>query len=250
MIDLFLQFDISLYSVLLLCGVLFTMHMQKATESYSGKFFRWLVSVNIYMLIFEIVSWQFDGLPGQFNWYANYISNWLFGWSTPIITCVWASYIDYQMFGSVDRLRKRWFYIYPVVANTILFIINFFSPIVFSVSPDNVYAREPFMWMIIVINTATLFYICWMGYQNRHTIQREIGFVLIMFVAFPAVAAAIQVMVYGAFILWPMMAVTLVITYIFLETVSSSKDYLTGVYSRNRVDQYIDLLLAQGKSLV
>jgi len=244
MIELFLKFDISFFSVLMLLLILGTMGQRKDTMSYSSRLFRRLIFVNIFMLMLEIVSWKFDMKPGRFNWYANYISNMLFAWSTPMITCVWASYIDYRIFGSAERLRSRWFYIQPLLANTVLIIINLMVPIIFSVSQTNVYAREPFMWLIVLINSIALLYLCYLAYKNRATIQKEVVFMILLFVLLPAITAGLQVMIYGVFILWPMMAVIIVVTYIFLETTSTSNDYLTGLFSRVRVDEYIDYLLS------
>ena len=244
MMELFLKFDINFFSVVMLLLIVMIMSQRRDTMSYSSRLFKMLIIVNIYMLLLEVVSWQFDTLPGSFNWYANYMSNMIFAWSTPLITCVWACYMDYRMFGSVERLKRRLFYSHPIIANTVLIIINLFTPLVFSVSVDNVYAREPGMWLIVLINSMTLFYICYLAYANRSMIQRRIIYVVLMFVCLPAIAAGLQVMLYGVFIMWPMMAVTLVITYIYLETASTSFDYLTGLYSRLRLDEYIDYMIS------
>ncbi len=66
----------------------------------------------------------------------------------------------------------------------------------------------------------------------------------------PAIAAFIQVLYFGIFILWPMMAVSVVLTYIFLETISTSKDYLTGLINRKRMDDYLDFLLRVNKPFI
>lgn len=49
--------------------------------------------------------------------------------------------------------------------------------------------------------------------------------------------------------MWPTMAIALVITYIFLETISTSREYLTVLFSRNRVNEYIDYMLSMKKSV-
>ncbi len=248
MIEFFLKFDINFFSVILLMLIVLIMSQRRDTMSYSSRLFKLLIFVNIYMLIMEVVSWKFDMLTGTFNWYANYMSNMVFGWSTPMITCVWASYIDYRMFGSMERLKRRWYYIHPMIANTVLFAINVFTPIIFSVNSENVYSRESYMWLIVLINSATLFYICHLAYTNRSVIQRRIIYAVLMFVFLPAITAGLQVVLYGVFVLWPMMAVTLVITYIYLETASTSFDYLTGLYSRLRVDEYIDYMIGTNQA--
>lgn len=246
--DTFLKFDISLLAIFLLLAVFFTIKSKKDTVSSSAKIFQKLIWINIYMLIMEIASWQFDQKPGMFNWYANYISNMIFAWSTPLITCMWSAYIDYHMFKSIERLKKRWFYFQPMIINTIFIIINLFTPFIFSVDKNNVYTREPFMWLIVVLNTIILIYMWYLAYTNKERINREIILAMLIFVLIPSIAAVIQVLVYGAFILWPIMSVTIVVAYIFLETISTSKDYLTGLLCRHRVDDYIDYYINTRKN--
>lgn len=246
MIAIFLKFDIHFFSAFLLLVVFTTMQIRHDNVSYSSKLFQRLIWINILMLVLEVLSWQFDQKPGVFNWYANYLSNMFFMWLVPLITCVWASYIDYHMFGSIERLRKRWYYSHVMIANSLLVLVNLFYPVAFKVSSQNVYSREPWMWLIVVMNAMVLLYFCVLAYNMRAKIQRELIFVMLLYVTIPSLAAIVQVSIYGAFIMWPTMAVTIVFTYIFLETVSTSKDYLTGLMSRLRVDKYIDLLLGSG----
>lgn len=244
----FLKFDISFFSILLLLIVLITMKTRKDTLSSSNKLFKKLIWINIFMLVLEIISWQFDRKPGKFNWYANYISNMLFAWSTPLITCIWVSYIDYHIYKSIERLKRRWFYFQPMIISTLFIIINFFRPFIFSVNDANVYSREPFMWLLVVLNTFLVGFVWYMAYINRKYINKEIIMSILLFIIMPAIAAVVQVLVFGAFILWPMMSITIVITYISMETISTSKDYLTGLISRHRLDNYIDYLIANKKT--
>jgi len=243
----FIKFDISFFSVILLLVIVITIKLRKDTRGTSSRLLQRLIWINIYMLLLEVLSWQFDMKPGTFNWYANYTTNMLFAWSTPMITCAWASYLDYQLYESHERLKKRWFYIHPLIINTIFIVINFFTPFIFSVNAENVYQREPFMWLIVVVNTFAFFYICYLAYKKKESINNEILTVLLMYVFMPVLAAGVQVLVYGAFVMWPTMAITLVITYIFLETVSTSKDYLTGLVSRHRMDDYLEYMLENKK---
>lgn len=236
----FLRFDISLFSVLLLLMMLFVMHLRKETLGISNKFFKRIIWVNIFMLLLEILTWQFDRQAGQMNYYLNYFFNMLFAWSTPLITVTWACYIDYKMFEDLNRLKRRFYYLPITAIVTLLIGLNFLYPLIFSVDAFNVYSREFFMWSLVAINSIVHLHLIYAAYKNRSSIPREIVSAILLFIFVPAITAGFQVLIFGAFILWPMMAVTLVMVYIFLETISTSKDYLTGLFSRFRVDQMVD----------
>lgn len=244
----FLTYDISFISAFLLFILYITIKTKEDTTSTTGRLFQKLIGVNILMLLMEVLSWQFDGKSGQFNWYANYISNMLFAWLTPLITCLWASYIDYHMYHSYARLKRLIFFIHPMIINTLFIIINFFTPFIFSVSADNVYAREPFMWLIVIMNTSVVIYRWVDALRHKDKINREIVIAMLAFILLPAFAAALQVLIYGAFIIWPIMAITIVVSYIYLETISTSKDYLTSLMSRHRVDEHVDYLINNKKT--
>jgi diguanylate cyclase (GGDEF)-like protein len=201
--------------------------------------------MTIFLLALEVLSWKFDRVPGQNA--LNYFFNLSFAWLTSLVTCMFASYIDYHIFGSYERLKKRWFYIQPFIVTGILLIINFFLPIIFSISTDNVYHRESLMILLPIINLITFIYVCYLAYKERAKIKKEVVWVLLLYVLMPAIAAFFQVAFFGVFILWPIMAITVAITYIFLETISTSTDYLTGLLSRHRIDDYLEYMLEHNK---
>lgn len=241
----FIVFDISFISVAFLLIVLMSIRIKKDTLSTSSKLYSRLLLITIFMLFMEFLSWEFNGKPGRFNYYANYLSNLIYEWSLPLIVCAWAAYMDYCMFKSIERLKKRWFYLQPMVVSTVIVVTNIFVPFVFSVDAKNIYHREPFIWVILLAAIITFIYICYLAVKNQKTIEKNIIAAMLLFMILPVISSVIQLFVYGYSVLWPTMAVAVVGTYIFLETISTSKDYLTGLVSRHRVDDYIDYLLRE-----
>lgn len=239
----FLTYDIHLFSLILLSLILVTMRVKGDFRTTSNKLFRRLVIYNMYMLVLEVISWQFDGKSGTFNYYANYISNMLFAWSGPVISCLWVTYIDYHMYRSYDRIKKHFYFLHPMILLTLFMIINLFTPFIFSVNEQNVYSREPFMWLIIVVNSMAVIYKWVDVYRHKKQASKELVTAMMLYILLPAVAAAIQVVVYGAFIVWPIMAITIVLTYFYLDTISTSRDYLTRLMSRQFIDNTIEYLM-------
>lgn len=242
----FLKFDINYLSIFLLVLLYLTMKIRnRVTDSSSRLFFRLLWMI-VFLLALEVLSWLFDSVPGKNT--INYILNFSFAWLTSMVTCMLASYIDYHIYGSYKRLRKRWFYIHPFIITGILLIINVFNPIIFSISVDNVYSREPLMILLPIINISTFIYICYLAYKQRASIKKEVIWAILFYSLIPAIAAFAQVILFGVFILWPIMAIIISLTYIFLETISTSTDYLTGLLSRHRIDAYLEYMLEHNKS--
>jgi len=246
--EFFLKFDINFFSILLLVVLYLTIRLRREATGTSTKLFFRLLWGTVFLLILEVLSWAFDGVPDQNA--LNYFLNLIFAGLTTMITSVLASYMDYQMFGSYNRLKKRWFYLQPFMITVVLLLINLFKPIIFSVSPDNVYSRAPLMVLLPIINVSTFLYISYLAYKHKESIHKEVIWVILIYISMPVVISFVQITLFGAFILWPVMALTVVLTYIFLETISTSKDYLTGLLSRNRIDDYLEYMLEHKKSFI
>jgi len=93
--DLFVRYDVNFFAAFLPLTILVAMHRRRDGFNFSARLFRLLVSVNFSMLILEVLSWEFDGRPGEGLRLANYLTNWIFLWLSPLIVSVWASYIDF-----------------------------------------------------------------------------------------------------------------------------------------------------------
>jgi diguanylate cyclase (GGDEF)-like protein len=83
--------------------------------------------------------------------------------------------------------------------------------------------------------------------KYRDKVNKAIVNTILIFIIIPFVAGCVQGCIMGLFVIWPAMTAAIIITYIFLETVSTSNDYLTSLNSRYRVDYFIDYLLLKGQ---
>ncbi len=235
----FLHYDINFYAMALVASVLGIMHWRRSGSGHAVRLFRGLLTVTLVMLVLEVVSWAFDGRPGDGYRLLNYASNLVYLWLNPLIPCLWASYIDYAIFGSVRRLRRRLYYSHPMVVSTLLVAVQPFWPVLFTVSEANQYARGPAIWVNVASTFAMLVLIIAVAVRNRSRLRDGVVPAIILFISGPAIAVVVQMMVYGALLIWPMMALALVVSYVVLETVTASRDHLTGLSSRLRVEEYV-----------
>ena len=71
--------------------------------------------------------------------------------------------------------------------------------------------------------------------------KRQYGY-LVFFGVFPLIGGIVQMLLYGTDLLWPMTSVALVMVYINIQQQNVSRDGMTGLNNRRRLDQYIDVL--------
>jgi diguanylate cyclase (GGDEF)-like protein len=130
-----------------------------------------------------------------------------------------------------------------MIVSTALLILTLFEPIVFRVDAANTYTRGPLLWVNLTVTYIMHGYVLAMAFRNRHRIRGRLVTVILLFTLLPAVGALFQMLYYGLLTIWPVMAMVLVLTYVFVESYNASLDYLTGLFNRLRADEYIHGLM-------
>jgi len=241
--DTFIQYDINIYTGILLVTMLGIIYLKKDVYSFSSKMFRIILITNIVMLVLELLSWAFEGIDTQLAWFLNYSMNFILVLLTPIIACFWASYIDHKIFKSIERVKRRHYYLFPFYIGAVMSIINIFYPILFSVSENNHYSREPFIWVNVATMFSLLVYTIIVAYKNRKIVNQNVFLGVTIFLFLPAIGSVFQMLYLGVLLIWPMFALGIVVAYIFLETVGTSRDYLTNLFTRVKSNEYLMSLI-------
>ena len=241
--DIFIQYDINFYTGILLFTMLGIIYLKKDVYSFSTKMFKIILITNLIMLILELLSWTFEGVDGQLAWYLNYSLNFILILATPVLACLWASYIDHKIFNSIDRIKRRHYYLYPFYIGAVMSVINIFYPILFFINDANVYSREPFIWVNVVTMYSLLIYTIIVAYKYRKVVNQNVFLGVTVFMFLPAIGAIFQMLFLGVLLIWPMFALGIIVAYIFLETVGTSRDHLTNLFTRVKSDEYLRHLI-------
>ncbi|XFA99489.1 GGDEF domain-containing protein [Candidatus Izemoplasma sp. B36] len=192
------------------------------------------------MNLCEILSWVFNEKPGNLNYFLNFTFNFLFTALSTAVVGLWVCYIDYIVFKDYEKLKKKWYYFLPSVIMVVLSIINIFYPILFEISTSNVYARLPLIWSSIPLILASYIYVIVVVLKNDKTSNRRTILGVLIFLALPIIAAVLQLLNYGLLLIWPSTAVAIMISYLIFESTANARDYLTGVFNRERAEEQIE----------
>jgi diguanylate cyclase (GGDEF)-like protein len=239
MLEFISNYDISLFVIVTLGTILISISYRGEVFSYSNRLIRMIIMNLVLINTLEILSWVFEGLDGQLFFYLNYVFNFLLILLTPAIPAFIASYFDYKIYGSVERIRQRRLYLYGFGLGAILLIVNFFTPVVFSISSENMYQREPFLWFNLAYVFLLILHSFLMAFKNRNKIKSSILIVVVLLLILPATAAMLQMLYLGLIVMWPTLSFVVIVIYLSLETASAGRDYLTGLNTRVRLDEYI-----------
>lgn len=238
--DFIANFGLNLFSLTLLIILLLSMISKKEIYRYSSRLIMHIIISIAIMLGLEIFSWLFDGIDNSFARFLNYFFNLAFFVSSGIVLGFFATYIDFLIYKSKERIAKRLYYMHGFIIMIILGIVNLFVPLLFTVDSSNLYHREPFIILGFGIFSFAMFYFMIIAYLNKSILQTKTIVSIYVFMFLPFIAGALQMIFYGVIIMWSGMALGVVIAYIFTESISVSKDYLTKLYTRAIAVEYME----------
>lgn len=241
-IDVIQYFSLNIFSSILLIILLISMFSKKEIYRYSSRLFMHIIVAILFLLILEILSWVFDGIQTSIAKNLNFMFNTIFFVFSGIVAGFFASYVDYIIFKSKERLLKRMYYMHVLIILIVLGIINYFVPILFSLGEENIYSRGPLILLGLGLIGILMIYILFLVYLNKKRLKGK-AITIYIFVLLPFFSAVLQMLSYGLLIMWSGMAIGVIIAYIFTETVSTSKDYLTKLHTRLMIVEYVERLI-------
>ncbi len=247
-IEAVLKYDLNIYAFILLLILLLIIQLKSEVYSFRNRIFRLIVVSTMVMLVLEVLSWLLDGLPGDTNFILNWAFNTLFALFGTVVASLFASYIDFVIFESVERIKKRMYYLHPTIILTILCTINIFTPILFEIDQTtNLYSRLPLIWISITLVYILYTYILLLIFKKRKVIPNKFIIGVFIFLVLPIIGTIFQLIFYGLLLIWSSASLAVVFTYLIFETTSSSRDFNTGLYTRLRCEDYISNLINRKK---
>ncbi len=248
MLNIFEAYGIHLFSIILLLIIYVINKLKRESKTFSMQLFYGILFTNILLLVLEPLSFLADYTGIMWIHYANYSLDFLIIMFSTIIVGLWASYIDYKLFKKQQRIYQRLFYQHITIVALVLLIINFFTPILFHVDVQtNIYERGYLFGIRYVLIIAVYIHVVYMVLKNKSRKNSKIVTGVLLFLLFPIIGSIVQVFYQRLYFQYSGLAMGLLVVFVFLETTSGNKDYLTNLYTRRVLDEYLDNLIVNKK---
>ncbi len=193
-------------------------------------------------------QWVLDGVsfPGS---YILQMLVYSLGYAiAPTITCLWTMYCDLRTNMDERGLKRRALpYVLPIFLNAGLLVANIFTPLVFSFDARQVYHREPYFLVYMVL--MYLYGVLSFAIVLRRT-QKPVSAAdrselryMALFVIPPLIAGVLQWMFYGISIIWVSVLLSIILVYTNVLSRQISTDPLTGLNNRRKLSHYLDMKL-------
>ena len=227
----------------------YTSRTQILRRRIEDKVYSWLMLGVMLGCFMEAFSYTIDGKVFAGSRILNYIANtYLFSVNLllPFFILV---FIDLRLYGDPSRIWEKYRpQIFIGVFMFIMNIANFFVPISYVITEQNVYERRPFSYIYYFV----ILYYCLSAVKTSRQYEKENGakafFSVKMFLIPIIVGAGLQVMFYGLSVAWLAAAIGRGGLYMMQQNEIAYIDPLTDTYNRQYMNNLLSSWIRRGMS--
>jgi len=158
----------------------------------------------------------------------------------PFIIYLWCIFVHkWIMFDDSPGFGRSKALLIPLAINIFFTLISLANGAIFSISEQNVYIRGPMYFVPVVTAYYLIFYSFCIIYRQRRRLLKEEYVPLILFGVLPSIGGLLQVIFYGALLMWSSAAFSLVVVFILIQEKRMQLDPLTGAVTKVSFDRYI-----------
>jgi len=192
-------------------------------------------------LVLDTIVWLIDGIPGNGVTVAIAWTAFVFVFISPLFFMMFALYStllihDRHSLGT----RLVLFLILPILANTVLDILNLNGGFLFYYDAANVYHRGRFFFLISLVWLIYAVYSFVFLVANRKKVASRHVLPLLAAMIPPLLCGILQFFYYGLDLVWPSLTVSMQIIFMGIQNGHLYTDYLTGLYNRRQIDYYLE----------
>ena len=230
----------------LMLVVLLSRHKQTKFASLDGRLFMYMCQLSLALCVIETVGYVLDGRKFIGAHTVITIVNSLLFILFSILACLWLCYIDYKLFGSLDRLRRIYpFVCIPAIIVCIMGVLNMFIDVFFYIDADNHYIRKPLCVLPFILALIYMAYGALLAFKYRKRRDRYIFMTVIVYIIPVCLGIIIQFVYYGISLIWVATSFGIMSLYINLQHEFYYIDPLTGLYNRRYLYDHMEHLKFQ-----
>lgn len=229
-----------LFAIAILITVYFSIKNQKQSNLKAVALFSKIVLLSIVMMIIDIFHEFLNGIPGTFNAITMRILS-LFIFALPsVIALIWYNYSYLLVFRKTPKTRLYYFSLIPMILNILIAFLSLIWPLYFSIDSGNVYSRGSIFTLSIISQYFYLVLPIILVLFNRKRINDAKFYPLIFFTIPPMIGGLIQAFYYGLLLIWPLLAFSIFVGYVFIQSKLIAVDHLTGLMNKGAFENYLE----------
>ena len=237
-----LRIEVDVFALLVALVLVFSSRSRNERQFLDYRLFQLMTWAVALELTLDSFMWLFDGSSTAAGRVLLVASTCLYYVFHPVAPLCYALFSLHRISPDARRLRRASIYLVSLWAVSVcLSVASLKTGWYFSVSASGCYSHGPwfglfafFSYAYFVIAGCFLFP-AW----RRKAIDGRTFASLLFFPVMPAIAGILQITFFGLVLLWPAMTLSTLFIYVTLQQRKLSVDYLTGVFNRRRLDEYL-----------
>ncbi len=237
---MFSYIEINIISCAIILIIFFNIRNKKDRYLYDQKLFILLLFFNLLIIIVDTAMWVANMRTGETARYVNIISSLIYYMLNPVPCMLWSIYADFQIHKDEPRIKRISIPLgIPVAINAILALLSTRYGYLFYIDSSNTYHRGSF-FIIMCIICYFYFMITFLKLlRYKNSLDKRQYTSLIFFGFPPFISAVFQILFYGISVIWVSMSFSLLIVFLNIQNNQLYIDYLTGVFNRRQLDNYL-----------
>lgn len=234
--------------------ILIAITLSSLTKSFKSGilvdklFFILALSVMIVCFL-EILGTVFNGSNFFGARELNRFFNALLFAANPVPVLLWVMYTHCKMYGNEEKLKKTYkFLMIPWIIVSALSFMNLFTDVFFTITPDNYYERAAFFPAATALSGVYIVVAVLIIFCRWKAVGKQLTIPLLSFMLLPALGLTLQFMFAGLYFLWVSSAVSIIIIFNHVQNDASITDWLTGLYNRKHLDNYLQQMCKRKRS--
>ena len=204
------------------------------TNSDTGeRLFGVMMLLAFFACLIELITFAVDGKPGIACRYINLLGATYLYFANGIGSFLFCIYVDLSLYNDTERAKRIYTrFAFGVGALLISLFLNIPFGYYFYVDTDNVYHRQPMIYIFYVYLMLCIVYSVALYLVHKHRTREASFFPIYTYVVPIATASLLQMVFYGVSLAWLATAIGLVALYMSLQNQKTYKDAMTGLYNR------------------
>lgn len=244
MINTGIQTQLTLFSIVLLMILLFSIRKQNARKPVMNRLYRTILWTTVAILAMDATSTFVNGLNTPFGRFTLAFSIVMYYVLHIVIAGLWVFYVEYTINDSTKNFKRITLFITPFQLAVVIFsLLSIQGDYIFRITSDNIYERGTYFYMISVLTYGLIILAMLRIINYRNRVHKGDFYALLIFPIPPMLGGVIQISFEGLSLIFPGVALSLLIVYIYIQSQLTNTDHLTGLYNRREYDRMLEIKL-------
>lgn len=233
----YLLVDVNIFSVFILLAIALSILVQKNRHAFSTSIFWAMLSGTIVLLLLDSLL-----LHQSSHRVFMYVLSYSYILLSPLPVCMWVSYFDFQLNDSSERIYKRFFYLFPLIVPAVCAVVmDLFLHKNFFVKYSDGYGFQfgGGIWVMGAVIYSLILLSFFLAWKHKGHLEKRLKWTMVILSIIPVMGALIQIFNHILPVKWPLVTLSICIAYLFVEIQHEGRDYLTGLYNRKQLDDFL-----------